>query len=162
MLRWMLSSALLLVLVLAAWPQAIAADEPPTVREVASDLISQCGSGMVLADHDCGVARSMKASIQSQIDAGKTKQEILDYFVSAYGEGVLASPRKSGFGLTAWVTPFVVVAAGALVVGAVVWLWARRRSAPLGTAAPADPSDDLDPYDERVDEDLRSWSEEPR
>ena len=162
MLRWTLSSALLLVLVLAAWPQAIAADEPPTVREVASDLISQCGSGMVLADHDCGVARSMKASIQSQIDAGKTKQEILDYFVSAYGEGVLASPRKSGFGLTAWVTPLVVVAAGALVGGAVVWLWARRRSAPFGAEVSSGPSDDLDPYERRVDEDLRSWSEEPR
>ena len=129
MLRWMLSSALLLVLVLAAWPQAIAADEPPTVHEVASDLISQCGSGMVLADHDCGVARSMKASIQSQIDAGKTKQEILDYFVSAYGEGVLASPRKSGFGLTAWVTPFVAVVVGAVVGAAVIRAWARRRTA---------------------------------
>ena len=45
---------------------------------MASELISQCGSGMVLADHDCGVARSMKASIRSQIDAGKTKEEILD------------------------------------------------------------------------------------
>ena len=162
MLRWMLSSALLLVLVLAAWPQAIAADEPPTVREVASDLISQCGSGMVLADHDCGVARSMKASIQSQIDAGKTKQEILDYFVSAYGEGVLASPRKSGFGLTAWVTPLVVVAAGGMVVSALIWGWVRRRSALAEAAASPFPVEDLDPYEERVDEDLRSWSEEPR
>jgi cytochrome c-type biogenesis protein CcmH len=151
----MLPSAFLLILILAAWPQAIAADEPPTVHEVASELISQCGSGMVLADHDCGVARSMKASIQSQIDAGKTKGEILDYFVSAYGEGVLASPRKSGFGLTVWVTPLVVVAAGALVGGAAVWLWARRRPAPLGSDVPAAPSDDLRVYENRVDEELR-------
>ncbi len=155
MLRWMLSSALLLVLVLGAWPQAIAADEPPTVREVASDLISQCGSGMVLADHDCGVARSMKASIQSQIDAGKTKQEILDYFVSAYGEGVLASPRKSGFGLTVWVAPFLAVAAGGMVVSALIWGWVRRRSASPEAAVSSLPVEDIEPYDERVDEDLR-------
>lgn len=161
-LRWMLSSALLLVLVLAAWPQAIAADEPPTVHEVASELISQCGSGMVLADHDCGVARSMKASIQSQIDAGKTKQEILDYFVSAYGEGVLASPRKSGFSLTVWVAPFLAVAAGGMVVSALIWGWARRRPASFGAEVSSGPSDDLDPYERRVDEDLRSWSEEHR
>ncbi len=162
MLRWVLSSALLLVLVLAAWPQAIAADEPPTVDEVASELISQCGSGMVLADHDCGVARSMKASIQRQIDAGKTKEEILDHFVSIYGEQVLATPRKSGFSLTAWVAPFLAVAAGGIVVSALIWTWARRRPASAEAAASPFPVEGLDPYDERVDEDLRSWSEEPR
>jgi cytochrome c-type biogenesis protein CcmH/NrfF len=150
--RWVLSVVFLLALVLAAWPQAIAADEPPTVEDVAKELISQCGSGQVLADHDCAVARSMKDSIQRQIDAGKTKQEIIDHFVSIYGEQVLASPRKSGFGLTAWAMPVAVVAAGALVGGVAVWYWARRR--PGAAAAPASPSDDLDPYEKRVDEDL--------
>jgi cytochrome c-type biogenesis protein CcmH len=150
--RWALSVALLLALVLAAWPQAVAADEPPTVDDVAKELISQCGSGQVLADHDCAVARSMKDSIQRQIDAGKTKQEIIDHFVSIYGEQVLASPRKSGFGLTAWVMPSAVVAAGALAGGVAVWYWARRR--PGLAAAPASPSDDLDLYEKRVDEDL--------
>jgi cytochrome c-type biogenesis protein CcmH len=161
-LRWMLPSVLLLVVLLTAWPQAIAADEPPTVHEVASELISQCGSGMILADHDCGVARSMKASIQSQIDAGKTKDEILDNFVSIYGEQVLATPRKSGFGLTAWVAPFLAVAAGAAVVSVIIWGWVRRRPAPFGSEVTSGPSDDLDPYEKRVDEDLRSWGEERR
>jgi cytochrome c-type biogenesis protein CcmH len=153
--RWLLPLTLVLVLILAVWPQAIAADEPPTVDEVARELISQCGSGMILADHDCAVARSMKASIQSQIDAGKTKEEILDYFVSIYGEQVLATPRKSGFSLTAWVMPIVVIAAGAVVGGSVVWLWTRRRPAPLGADVPAASSDDLRFYEERVDEELR-------
>ncbi len=162
MLRCVLPSVPLLVLVLVAWPQAVAADEPLTVHEVASELMCQCGSGMVLANHDGGVARSMKASIQSQIDAGKTKQEILDYFVSAYGEGVLASPRKSGFGLTAWVTPLVVVAAGGMVVSALIWGWVRRRSALAEAVASPFPVEDFDPYEERVDEDLHSWSEEHR
>ncbi len=117
---------------------------------------------MVLAEHDCGVARSMKATIQSQIDAGKTKEEILDHFVSIYGEEVLATPPKSGFGLTAWVTPFLAVGAGAAVVAAIIWGWARRRAGPLGAEVPSGPSDGLDPYERRVDEDLRSWSGEHR
>jgi cytochrome c-type biogenesis protein CcmH len=158
--RWLLPAAFLLGLILAAWPQAIAADEPPTVHEVASELISQCGSGMILADHDCGVARSMKASIERQIDAGKTKEEILEDFVSIYGEQVLATPRKSGFGLTAWVAPFLVIAVGGMVVSALIWGWVRRRPAPFATDVPVAPSDDLRSYEERVDEDLRSWSEE--
>ena len=113
---------------------------------------------MVLADHDCGIARSMKDSIQVQIDAGNTKEEILDYFAGAYGEGVLASPRKSGFGLTAWVTPLVAVAVGAVAGAALTWAWAKRPSA--APAARADrhhavpAHENLNPYEERVDEDL--------
>ena len=129
MLRWMLPPALLVALILAAWPPAVGADEPATVREVASELISQCGSGMVLADHDCGIARSMKDSIEVQIDAGNTKKESLATFAAAYGEGVLASPRKSGFGLTAWVTPLVAVAVGAVAGGAPTWAWGERPCA---------------------------------
>jgi cytochrome c-type biogenesis protein CcmH len=140
----------------------MAADEPPTVHEVAGELISQCGSGMILAEHDCSVASSMKASIQSQLDAGKTKNEILDNFVSIYGEQVLATPRKGGFGLTAWVIPFLAVGAGAAVVSVIIWGWVRRRSAPVGAEVPSRPPDVLGPYERRVDEDLRSWSEEPR
>jgi cytochrome c-type biogenesis protein CcmH/NrfF len=158
----MLPSALLLAVIVAAWPQVMAADEPPTVHEVASGLISQCGSGMILAEHDCSVARSMKASIQSQLDAGKTKNEILDNFVSIYGEQVLAAPRKSGFGLTAWVIPFLAVGVGAAVVSVIIWGWVRRRSAPVGAEVPSRPPDVLGPYERRVDEDLSSWSGEHR
>ncbi len=153
--RWVLPAVFLLVLVLVAWPQAIAADQPPTVDEVARELISQCGSGQILADHDCAVARSMKASIQRQIDAGKTKEEILDHFVSIYGEQVLAAPRKSGFGLTVWVAPFLAVGLGAAFVSALAWAWVRRRPAPVGAGMAGGPSHDLDPYEERVDEELR-------
>ena len=155
MLRWMLPPALLVALILAAGPPAVGADEPATVREVASELISQCGSGMVLADHDCGIARSMKDSIEVQLDAGNTKEEILDYFVAAYGEGVLASPRKSGFGLTAWVTPLVAVAVGAVAGAALTWAWAKRPSAAPAAEVPAGPSEQLNPYKERAGEDLR-------
>jgi cytochrome c-type biogenesis protein CcmH len=155
MLRWILPAALILALVLAAWPQAGDADEPPTVREVASDLISQCGSGMILADHDCVGARNMKATIQQLIDEGRTKGEILDYFVAGYGEGVLATPRKSGFSLTAWVTPAVAVAVGAVIGVALTWAWVRRRPVPPGAEVPTAPSEDLDLFEERVDEELR-------
>jgi cytochrome c-type biogenesis protein CcmH len=155
MLRWILPAALILVLALAAWPQAGDADEPPTVREVASDLISQCGSGMILADHDCVGARNMKATIQQLIDAGRTKEEILDYFVASYGEGVLATPRKSGFSLTAWVTPAVAVALGAVIGVALTWAWVRRRPVPPGGEVPIAPSEGLDLFEEQVDEELR-------
>ena len=111
---------------------------------------------------ECSIADSMVADIQQRIDAGESKKDILNGFAAIYGEEVLAAPLKSGFSLAAWVTPLVVVAAGAVVGGALVWAWVRRRAAPLGAAVSPSPSDVLRFYEERVDEDLRSWSEDHR
>jgi cytochrome c-type biogenesis protein CcmH len=102
----------------------------------------------------CAVAEGMVADIQTQIDAGKGKGEILDDFVSQYGESILATPRKSGFSLTAWLTPFAALIVGAAVVSWAVWAWTRRR--PLKPQEPmiAD-KEQLDAYEEQVERDLR-------
>ena len=104
---------------------------------------------------ECSVADSIVASIQSQIDAGESKQEILDGFASVYGEQVLGSPRKSGFSLTAWVAPFLAVAAGGVMVSTLVFAWVRRSSSSLEAEVSAAESEDLDLYQKRVDDELR-------
>ncbi len=170
MLRWLLPSAFLLVMVLALWlfapslavpagSRAADADGAPTVHEVASELMCQCGCAMTVAacqeSMECNVADSIVQDIQRRIDAGESKGEILNAFAVIYGEQILASPRKSGFSLTAWVAPLLAVAAGGVVVSAAIWAWARRRTAPAEAELPARPPDDLHPYEERVDEELR-------
>jgi cytochrome c-type biogenesis protein CcmH len=170
MLRWILPSALILALTLPAWlsaaplpapagPSTANADGPPTVHEVASELMCQCGCSMTVSacqeSMECSVADSIVASIQSQIDAGESKQEILDGFASVYGEQVLGSPRKSGFSLTAWVAPFLAVAAGGVMVSTLVFAWVRRSSTSLKTELSAAESEDLDLYQKRVDDELR-------
>lgn len=170
MLRRMLPSALLLALVLAAWlfapplavpagPPTADADGPPTVHEVASELMCQCGCALTVAacqeSMTCNIADSMVQEIQRRIDAGESKQEILNAFAAVYGEQVLASPRKSGFSLTVWVAPFLALALGGVVVSALVWAWVRRRPAPVGAEVLAESSDDLDLYGKQVDEELR-------
>jgi cytochrome c-type biogenesis protein CcmH len=155
-LRWLWLPVVAAILIAATSPLSVSADEPElSVREVASQLFSQCGSGMILADHSCGVAHSMKTSIQEQIDAGKTKEEILDHFVSIYGEQVLATPRKSGFSLAAWVIPLVGLAAGAVLGATLTWAWTRRRPSPVAVGALPAPSEELEVFEKRVDDDLR-------
>jgi cytochrome c-type biogenesis protein CcmH/NrfG len=56
------------------------------------------------------------------LQAGKTPQEIKDFFVSKYGDWVLLTPKTQGFSLLVWVLPFVV-----LVVGIALALWLVRR-----------------------------------
>ncbi len=165
MCKGVLALALLLALVLASWPSAVHADGPPTVHDVASELMCQCGCGLTVAvcqeSMACSVADGIVQEIQRQIDAGKGKQEILDYFVVVYGEQVLALPRKSGFSLTAWTIPFLAVAAGAVVISLLAWLWVRRRPAPIPEEAPPTSAGELSRYQERVDEDLRYLNEGP-
>ena len=157
----LLTALLLLSLLSITWPGWLTvahADGPPTVHEVASELMCQCGCGLTVAacqeSMACTVAAGLVQQIQRQIDAGKSKEEIHEYFVSVYGEQILALPRKSGFSLTAWTAPFLTVAAGAVAVSALAWLWARRRSAAPAAETSADSAGILSLYEERVDQDL--------
>ena len=158
MRRWMLLSATVLILVLAAWPSTTGADDPPSVHEISGELMCQCGCGMTVAtcqeSMPCTTSDTMVQEIQRQIDEGKSKQEILDRFASIYGEQVLALPRKSGFSLAAWVTPFLALSAGAVLISALVWFWAKRGAAKTEVAAAEASSEEFKSYEERVDQDL--------
>ncbi len=161
MLRWVLPSALILTLVVAAWPLTHAhADEPPTRHDVASGLMCQCGCGMTVAtcqeSMSCSIADSIVQEIDEQIGEGKGKGEILDYFATIYGEEVLSLPSKSGFSLLAWIMPFLAVAVGGAGVAALVRLWSRGRPGSPSEAPPSpSPISDINPYEQRVEEDLR-------
>ncbi len=136
------------------------ADTPPTVAEIGGILMCQCGCGLTVMNCQgamtCSVSDGIMKQIQDQVDAGKGKQEILDYFAAAYGPGILALPSKSGFGLAAWTTPFLLIAAGAILVGGLMWFWARRRPVPAPAGAATTTPAQLSAYEKRVDDDLRS------
>ena len=150
-----------LLAVVATVPQEATASGPPTVDDLTDELMCQCGCGMTLANcfesMECTVSGSMATEIQQQIDQGKNKGEISDYFVAQYGEAVLASPRKSGFGLAAWTIPFLTIAAGGGATAWLVWLWARRRGPRVyQTTAGAQDAGPLRRYEDQVDEDLKA------
>ena len=65
----------------------------------------------------------MRDTIEQKVQAGESEQQILDYFVAGYGESILTDPPKSGFVLTLWWIPVLVVLVGALAVG----LYLRER-----------------------------------
>lgn len=67
----------------------------------------------------CATKQRYYGEIADLFNEGKTKQEILDYYYSMYGEEGLIAPEKKGFSLTAWLTPFAVlgIAGIAMVVG---------------------------------------------
>jgi cytochrome c-type biogenesis protein CcmH len=80
-------------------------------------LVSACEGAM-----ECGAADRIKAQVMERLNMGQSKEEIIGYFVSRYGEKVLSAPTKKGFNLTAWVLPFLVVVSG----GGILYLTLKR------------------------------------
>jgi cytochrome c-type biogenesis protein CcmH len=145
-LEALVPALVLLACALAAASPARAAD-PPNAADLEAELVCPvCET--TLDQSDAPVAQRMKSFIRERIAAGETEREIKDALVAEFGRGVLATPSKSGFGLLAWLLPIVVLAAGALTVGVLVWGWSRRRG-PLDSPAPLDPE-----LERRVDEEL--------
>jgi cytochrome c-type biogenesis protein CcmH len=121
--------------------------DPPRAADLEAELVCPvCET--TLDQSDAPVAQRMKAFIRERIAAGDSEDEIKDALVAEFGEGVLATPSKSGFGLLAWLVPLGAILVGALVAGLLVRSWSRRRS-------PPPPEEALDPeLDRRVDEEL--------
>jgi cytochrome c-type biogenesis protein CcmH len=138
---------LVLALVLAA--PALASERHPTLGELEGEVM--CPTCKTTIDQSSApIADRIRRFISARIAAGDTKSEIKQKLVDQFGPAVLAEPSKHGFNLLAWVLPFVGLALGAVVLGALAWRWSRRRP---GSVAPAGPP--LDPeLDRRVDEEL--------
>ena len=160
MRRLAIALSILALISLAATPWEAAADGPEAVDSVAGQLMCQCGCGLTVAACGgamaCDIADKMKVVVADQLAQGRTKADILAYFVNIYGEVVLAAPPKRGFTLSAWITPFVAVGGGAVMVAALLWLWARRRP-PAPEGAPLAQEETLQPYLERVDLEMKGW-----
>lgn len=79
----------------------------PEVNEIASQFSMDGHSEHDLAT--CATKQRYYADIAALLNEGQTKEEIFDYYYSMYGEEGLRAPKKSGFSLVAWVTPFFVI-----------------------------------------------------
>ena len=76
------------------------------------------------------ISFQMRAVIREMLAEGRTREEILDYFVDRYGADILAAPPKSGANLLAWILPIVGVAAGLGALFLVIRAMAGRNEVP--------------------------------
>ncbi len=154
---------LAVALPLMPFSYALAAD--PAVENITNDLMCQCGCGMTIAvcrsSMECLFSQQATDITAQQLAAGRSKAEILNYFVSIYGEKIRTAPTKSGFNITAWVTPFVGVAIGLAIVWRFALLTRRRVPAVVpvsGSDEQPEPVDDkLLRYEQLVDQDLKRF-----
>lgn len=107
------------------------------VNEVARELYCPLCTGQSVDVCGLEVCEDMRQLIAEKLAAGESPDEIKAYFVAQYGQQVLGKPATSGFDLTAWIMPFLVLGAALLMLGA----WLRQRPTPaMQPVAPADPN----------------------
>jgi len=139
----------LALLLLAAAHPVLAGQAPGVedrVREIASELRCVVCQNLSVADSPSEMAKEMRNLVQEQVEQGRSREEILAYFRSRYGDFVLLAPPRRGFNLLVWGLPFAALLAGAAGVYLAARRWTRR---------PAD-EPAVDPaYAERVRRELK-------
>lgn len=71
--------------------------------------------------------KDWRAQIRDQLSQGWTEQAVMDYFVTQYGERVLAEPERGGFTSLVWMLPVLFVVLGLVIVWLVLRGWHNRR-----------------------------------
>lgn len=94
------------------------------VEDIAATIRCPQCRGQSAADSDAASARAVRAEIAERLDAGRSADEIRDYFAASYGEEILLTPPSTGVGSLVWILPVVVVVAGA---GGLAVAFARWR-----------------------------------
>jgi len=124
-----------LLVVLALLPQKAFA---LTVGEVAKDLACPCECPLILADCNMTCGLNWKAEIGEMIKAGKTKPEIMDFFIATYGEEARLTTLQKidgkifqytrGFSTIDWAVLWAGVGLWALALMAGIYYGVRKYS----------------------------------
>jgi len=114
--RKILSAGLFLFLALIIAFQADADTLENQIAEISGELMCPVCEGQSVAESNAQLARDMRAVIKTKLLEGKSKEEIIDYFISSYGETILASPPPRGFSVILWLLPVLSVLIGGAII----------------------------------------------
>lgn len=146
----------------AAGCTAVGRGEDLTENEqVYTQLMCNCGCNQVLGECNhvgCPNSVPMRAEVDRYLAEGYTPDQVVAMFVDKYGPTIRSAPPGEGwFNVSAWVTPFLALGAGLVLVTLYVrrLLGRGRRQESVAATSPA-PAETL----ERVESELARFSPE--
>jgi cytochrome c-type biogenesis protein CcmH len=113
-------------------------------------------AGQTIAQSSNETSRQMRDLVLKKLRQGETKEEILQYFESRYGERIMAKPNKKGFNLILWFFPFAFVALAAIVISFLIRRWTSRVQETPGAHFD---EGQLSEYEERLKQELKQFDE---
>ena len=99
-----------------------------TARELYALIMCPICSGQTIGQSNTETSAQMRDLVLKKRRQGETKEEVLQYFASKYGERVLAEPTKGGFNRMLWLLPFVIVVVAVAVISLLMRRWSTRDS----------------------------------
>jgi cytochrome c-type biogenesis protein CcmH len=150
-----LTSFFIALLLAAAPPDPQALEQE--AKQIETMLIAPCCWSQQVSLHQSPAVDEIKANIRRLLAQNKTRQQILDAYVSQYGDRILAEPPARGFSAALYVLPWVFLAGS---IGLAVTVVRRLRAPVSRAAAPATAPRAALPESEaeadRLDEELRN------
>ena len=96
-------------------------DNDENFKDVAGELRCPTCTGLSVLDSDAKFSVQIKDQVKEQMGQGKSKDEILEFFVERYGPWILREPPKKGINLFAWIIPVAMLFLGPIAIWAFVW-----------------------------------------
>ncbi len=124
--------------------------------EIGKELQCPICQNLAVAYSPSPLAAQMRDIIRAKLQAGETREQIIQYFVDRYGEGILWNPPQPGWNLIAWRVPILALVLGAAGLLVLLRNWTRTREsepAPLAAA-------EMDEYDARLEAELEQRNRE--
>ena len=152
--KFILHTLLITFFIIAAVLDASAAKGiDDQVKEIAYLLMCPVCQGQSVGESNSNLAHDMRDIIRKQLEEGKSKEEILAYFVNSYGESILASPPPKGINWLLWLLPGVAIVFGGL--GIILFLYKSQsyKNDDKHTSENTRPEVDND-YIKRIEEEL--------
>ena len=114
--------------VVAVQPDEVLADPAleARARALSQELRCLVCQNQSIDDSDALLARDLRVLLRERLKNGDSDRQVLDFLVARYGEFVLLRPPLGWHTLLLWLTPGVLLLAGAAVLFAAI----RRRSGP--------------------------------
>ena len=100
--------------------------------EIAGALRCTVCQNQPVSESNADLAKDMRGLIRDQLQAGRSRQEIMDYFVERYGDYVLLKPPYEHAGAILWIAPPVL-----LLLLAVLAVYFIRRNTRQPSPPPA-------------------------
>lgn len=112
------------------------------LKDLENALMCQCDDrcGKVMINCTCDTSHETRRDFVKKLESGLTVEQVIQVYVDKYGEIVLSAPTKTGFNLTAWVTPFAALLAGGFGVRKVIRSWTRKDDDDDDEPPPENPS----------------------
>ena len=152
--KFILHTLLITFSIIAAVLDASAAKSiDDQVKEIAYLLMCPVCQGQSVEESNSNLAHDMRDIIRKQLEEGKSKEEILAYFVNSYGESILASPPPKGINWLLWLLPGVAIVFGGLGIILFLYKSQSNKNDDKHTSENTRPEVDND-YIKRIEEEL--------